>query len=178
MDINFSGLLYAVSYALDCVESELTGVSAGHAKRVACCCAAMGNKMGMSGDERMDLAAYACLHDNALTQYISEELRSYHSQDVTSLRSHCLIGERNLVKFPFIKKRDNIIMYHHETADGKGPFGKTADETPIFSQLVHIADMVDVQYNLGDPGDDKYENICEFLADTNPKVVKPVLKTC
>jgi HD-GYP domain-containing protein (c-di-GMP phosphodiesterase class II) len=170
MYINFSGLLYAVSYALDCVEGELTGVSAGHSKRVACCCAAMGNKMGMTPEDLMDLSAYACLHDNALTQYISEELRAYHSQDVTSLRSHCLIGERNISRFPFNNKVCNVIMYHHETADGKGPFGQTASETPLFAQLVHIADMVDVQYNLGDPTNDKYENVKEFLSDTSGTV--------
>ena len=173
MKIDFSGLLFAVSYALDCVESELTGVSTGHAKRVACCCTTMGKKLGMSDDELRDLAAFACLHDNALTQYISEELRAYHSQDMTSLRSHCLIGERNLQKFPFFTKHENVIMYHHETADGKGPFGIAQDQTPVMSQLIHIADVVDVQCNLGNENDGKYGDVSDFLEDTKGSVFSP-----
>lgn len=170
MKIDFSGLLLAVSYALDCVEGELTGVSTGHAKRVACCCTTMGRKLGMSDDELRDLAAFACLHDNALTQYISEELRAYHSQDVTSLRSHCLIGERNLQYFPFFTKHENVIMYHHETADGKGPFGIQQADTPIMSQLIHISDVVDVQCNLGNEDKDKYDDVSDFLEDTKGSV--------
>ena len=73
MKIDLNGMLYALSYALDCVEGELTGIKPGHGKWVAYFCVRMGKEYGMTQEQLFDLAACAVLHDNALTQYLSEE---------------------------------------------------------------------------------------------------------
>ena len=74
MLLDVLGLLSACSYALDCVEAELVHVSDKHAKRVAYMSVCMAEQLGISGESLQDLAACALLHDNALTQYIQEEL--------------------------------------------------------------------------------------------------------
>ena len=74
MKLDVLGLLGACSYALDCVEAELVHVTSRHAKRVAYMSVCTAETLGVHGNALQDLAACALLHDNALTQYIQEEL--------------------------------------------------------------------------------------------------------
>lgn len=74
MKLDVLGLLGACSYALDCVEAELVHVTNRHAKRVAYMSICTAEKMGVHGNALQDLTACALLHDNALTQYIQEEI--------------------------------------------------------------------------------------------------------
>ena len=55
MILNFTDMLYALSYALDAVESEFNGIMEGHGKRVAWISACMGRTAGMSRRELIDL---------------------------------------------------------------------------------------------------------------------------
>ena len=38
----------------------------------------------------------------------------------------------------------NVILYHHENANGSGPFGKTWKEVPVFSRIIHMCDLLDL----------------------------------
>lgn len=154
MEIDIIGLLSAFSFALDCVEAELIHVTSNHGKRVAYMSVCMAEKMGVSDDVLRDLAACALLHDNALTQYINEEFYSdisnidtlkVSSDDITprQLGMHCIYGEKNLEKYPFKTGVKDVILYHHEEADGSGPFGKKWTEVPLFARLIHFSDMLD-----------------------------------
>ncbi len=57
MELDIIGLLGACSYALDCVEAELTHVATKHGKRVAYMSVCTAQKMGITGDALQDLAA-------------------------------------------------------------------------------------------------------------------------
>lgn len=106
-------------------------------------------KMGITGDALQDLAACSLLHDNALTQYIHEEfhndLTKNNTENITSkqLGIHCIYGEENLKMYPFLTDVKNVILYHHENADGSGPFGKTWEEIPLFARIIHLCDILD-----------------------------------
>ena len=154
MEIDIIGLLSAFSFALDCVEAELIHVTSNHGKRVAYMSVCMAEKMGVSDDALRDLAACALLHDNALTQYINEEFYSdisnidtlkVSSDDITprQLGMHCIYGEKNLEKYPFKTGVKDVILYHHEEADGSGPFEKKWTEVPLFARIIHFSDMLD-----------------------------------
>ncbi len=58
-----------------CIEAELVNIKNKHGKRVAYISICMAEYWKIEGDELQDLAMCALLHDNALTQYISEELK-------------------------------------------------------------------------------------------------------
>ena len=75
MKLDIVGLVGACSYALDCIEAELVHVTNRHGKRVAYISVCMAEKLGIEGKALQDLAICAMLHDNALTQYISEEIQ-------------------------------------------------------------------------------------------------------
>ena len=149
MKLDILGLFSACSYALDCVEAELTHVTNKHAKRVAYMSVCIAGQMGVQGKALQDLAVCALLHDNALTQYIQEELHNdiahaTATREFPQLGTHCSSGEKNIQGLPFHTDVANVILYHHENADGSGPFGKKWTEIPLFARIIHMCDLLDV----------------------------------
>ena len=162
MKLDLTDMLYALSFALDKVETELLGIDTGHGKRVACLALLMGKEAGLAEEELRDFVGCCILHDNALTEFIHEELsNSMVNQDLSLQFSdiveskgtevnchHCIIGEENIRLLPFRTDVKDIILYHHENADGSGALGRTVSETPLKSQILHLADMVDMTSRL------------------------------
>lgn len=172
MIINFNSILYAISYALDCVERELLGVATNHSKRVALIATEMGKQCNLTTDELIDLAACAILHDNALAQYIKTEINRERLENSSKeeLAIHCEMGEKNITGFPFHTDVRGAILYHHENADGSGCFGLLQEETPLFAQLIHFADILDIDCNLGEKENNKYQNVKEYLQERSGTV--------
>lgn len=173
MRISLNDLLYALSYALDCVEHDLIGVTTNHGKRVAYLCTVMGRELGMDELELTDFAGCAILHDNALTEYIQEEYRTEYKEGKTIIADrqanfalhHCVAGEENLKALPFRTDVKGIVLYHHENADGTGPLHKKEVETPLKAQLLHMADLVDANWDFSFMSPTKYEHMCNWILE-------------
>lgn len=170
LQINMTQMLSAISNALDCVEGELIGVSMHHAKRLACLCAYLGRKLGLSEQELFDLCACALLHDNALPEYLATE---YHTEEEMELGAHCISGERNMKHLPVYGDITNVLLYHHENADGSGPFHKKNEEIPLYAKIVHLVDILDATFDLKS---DKSElsTIISFLEEQRGRMFDPV----
>ena len=176
MLLDVLGLLAACSYALDCVEAELVHVSDKHAKRVAYMSVCTAEQLGIHGESLQDLAACALLHDNALTQYIQEELHNDIAQFETAPRLpglgiHCTLGEKNIAEIPFHTDVKNVILYHHENANGSGPFGKTWKEVPVFSRIIHMCDLLDLTCCSREVTSGTWDKAEEFLAKVKGTIV-------
>jgi HD-GYP domain-containing protein (c-di-GMP phosphodiesterase class II) len=139
-------LIRGIAVALDAVEQELLGATTNHGKRIAALCAVMGNHIGMGQDETRVLTTCALLHDNALTEYIREEVERPNETHKVNL--HCEYGERNIASLKLHPDSTNMVRYHHERADGLGAYGKKEGEIPLGAELIAIADVVDVKYHL------------------------------
>lgn len=170
MKFNFTEVLFALSYALDCVERELIGVTTNHSKRVAYICVKIGNKWSLTPNERLDLAACALLHDNALTEFILEEYVEHDEKDAKNLKKHCVMGEKNIKKVKFFGNVEGAILYHHENADGTGPLQKKWEEIPLYARIIHLADQLDAEFDLSCVTPHKYQKIIKFL-DENKGVL-------
>ena len=115
LSIDIIGLVGACSYALDCIEAEFVNIKNKHGKRVAYISIRMAEYWKIQGDELQDLAMCALLHDNALTQYISEELKKdtviHCKKDLSEKKTnlHCIYGEKNITKIPFKTDVSNVI---------------------------------------------------------------------
>ena len=158
-------MLSVLTEALDCVEKEVLGVTDYHAKRVAWLCIQMGRNAGMSEEEIADLAVAALLHDNALNEY-KQDYEHGQLRYGADGRKHCIAGENNLKLI--LKKEEQLrsfVLYHHERADGTGPFKKGVEEVPLGAQFVHIADEVDLHFALGRPNEDALERIRSYIMD-------------
>ena len=177
MKLDLTDMLYALSFALDKVETELIGLDTGHCKRVACLGVLMGKEAGFRDEELRDFAGCCILHDNALTEFIHEELSTgIMSQDLSAQFSdvidpaaselnhkHCVIGEKNIRLMPFRTDVKNIILYHHENADGTGALKKTASETTLKSQILHLADIVDMTNPLRTITKPGFDGLCKLV---------------
>ena len=185
MKLDLTDLIYALSFALDKVEYELLGVETGHGRRVACLCLFMAESAGISGEELRDYIGCCVLHDNALTESIHEELDNFkyitdgsgrQLSDVVNVdfveldSSHSTIGERNIHLIPFRTNVDNIILYHHEHADGSGALGKTAAETGLKAQILHLADEIDIHYKLSSLTESEFNKISEWVISQSGKM--------
>ena len=176
MELDVLGLLGACSYALDCVEAELVHVTTFHAKRVAYMSVCTAEQFGVSGEALQDLAVCALLHDNALTQYLHEEFRGDSSAaeclpELPHLGAHCVMGEENISALPFHTNVENIILYHHENADGSGSFGKTWQEIPLGARIIRLCDLLDAFCRADVFTPDVWERANAFLTRVRGRIV-------
>lgn len=190
MKTSMTDLLYALSFALDSVEHDLLGTTTYHAGRVALLSAEMARHLGLQGTSEVDVACVALLHDNALTEYARAEYegganlyaRPADEKGLPLLGRHCIQGEENISNLPFYPRVTHAVLYHHENADGSGPFGKTADETPLFAQIIHIADQLDLKFDFGSAGADKYRHAMDFVESQRDRLfsstVADAFETC
>ena len=75
---------------------------------------------------------------------------------------HCIYGENNIAKIPFKTNVSNVILYHHELANGKGPFKKAWQEVPLFARNIHLADVIAAIANNIKIRQEIWDNCCEF----------------
>lgn len=180
MRLDITDLFNAMSFALDAVETEAIGTTSGHGKRVAYFSMKMMRADGISGRALADLTGVAMLHDNAVSEYLREEYRTSDFADIpkehdslelaqreihASEGGHWVIGERNIRKLPFRTDIRNIILCHHETADGRGPLGRDQDHTRLGSQIIFLADTLDMRYDLRHIDEDTYVDMCHFVEE-------------
>ena len=169
MKIDLNEILYAVAAGLDSVEHELLRTRKGHCKRIAAISIHLGKSLGLSPDDITDLAAFSILHDNALTEVNQEELeyKKYNNASGYSKRDfdlrRCIIGETNTKFMPFRTNNRDVILLHRENADGSGPNGRTYDRTPIKSQIIHLADCLDNNFELAAAEKDTYGAIIYYV---------------
>lgn len=103
----------------------------------------------------------ALLHDigaaNSFTKcHTSEEF----------IKSHCKVGCEILKSFPdidSISDLSKIILYHHENWDGTGNFGIKAEDIPIESQIIRIADLIESLFKENIPGFMQKDSIIEWI---------------
>ena len=173
MLLDFTDFLYAMSFALDAIEHELfSGATVEHGKRVAWLSMKMLEGTGLSEEELVDSVGCAILHDNAVAEYLQEErnmqrtpdgTRAEGSFDMSWLGRHAIIGERNAALLPFRTDVKNVILWHHENADGSGALGMREDQTDFRSEVIHLADTVDVLYDLKTASASIYDEIRQFV---------------
>jgi HD-GYP domain-containing protein (c-di-GMP phosphodiesterase class II) len=160
-------LVKAIATTLDSVEHDLLGASTNHGKRIAVLCAKMGKALGKSPDEIMGMTTCALLHDNALTEYIfAERIVGHHDP---AMKKHCEYGQRNVDILRFNTSVKDFILYHHERADGKGPFGIRAGEGPLEAELIAIADSVDVARHLQRLKPEDFSSVRDLITERTGK---------
>lgn len=175
MKLNLTETLYALSFALDTVQYEMGGISNQHGKNVAFISFIMGKYLNYDNDKLNDLVGLAILHDNAFTEYVREEYNGGKLYDYDEIASddeivrirngflnqsmHNIVGEKNIQLIPFRTDVKNVILYHHENADGSGPLHMKEKDVNELAQIIHIADMMDVLFDLKTLTEEEFNNV-------------------
>jgi HD-GYP domain-containing protein (c-di-GMP phosphodiesterase class II) len=163
MKFRMDQLVSSLSTGLDAVEKSLLGSATHHGKRIAILNIKMGQYMGWSEADLIGLSASALLHDNALTEYILSERTG--SMQSLNMKTHCILGEKNISCLPFPANTEGFILYHHEHADGSGAFGMKLSDIPLGAQFIAITDMVDVRKNFGKQEQNKLKLLREYITE-------------
>ncbi len=172
MIIEMTKLLNILSFSLDCVENEIIKTARNHGKRVAVLTNFMAKEAGYSQEVLYALTQSAVLHDCALAEYLKDELSHENkSLDETNMYEHCVAGEKMMMKLPFYHQVRGTVLFHHERPDGKGALGLTADMVPLYAQLVHTADVVDVRFSLETMDYEKFEAIRDWIGEERGSTV-------
>jgi len=167
MIVRMDSLIKSIAAALDAVEKEHLGASTNHGKRIAVLCANMGKLLGKSAEEITGLTSCALLHDNALTEYIFASRIAGHYDP--TMKKHCEYGQRNADILKFNTNIKDFILYHHERADGKGPYKIKEGEGPVEAELIAAADSIDVINHLQSINHDKLGSIQDFIKQEKGK---------
>ena len=117
-----------------------------HSRRTAYISMRLANFLKLNVSIKRNIYISALLHDiGAVTEF-------EHSHMADSfIKAHCLTGYEILQSFPILKSVPNIILYHHENFNGSGPMKMSGNETPLESQIIRIADLVELLYDADIP---------------------------
>ncbi|GHV54210.1 HD family phosphohydrolase [Deltaproteobacteria bacterium] len=149
MNIPLHELLFSLSHALDFVERELVGITTNHGKRCAYISACICKTLGFSPADTFDMVSCALLHDNALTAYLLKG--GYRDmRKLEHIESHCSIGEKNAMAFPFAGNAQGIILHHHENWNGTGYHKLAGEDIPLRACVLRLADLMDRMLRMGD----------------------------
>jgi len=166
MKLNLNKFLFAFSYALDFVEIDLLGLPTNHSKRVAYISYNIGKELGLNSEELFDLVSLSILHDNGASQkLLHDKISNKDVVSIENLQEHCIIGENNIRKFPFLTDVKNIIKYHHENYNGTGFYGLMGDEIPLMSQIIYFADVLENNFNLKKSSLKDKDEVIKFITD-------------
>ena len=147
----------------------------------------MYRQAGASSAELRDAVGISMLHDNAFDEYLrnnhaieevfasgefglSEGAQVHPSTAMLKKRAvHCIEGERAAQKLPFETDVKNAILWHHENADGTGPLGLDAAHTSLVSQLIHLADVLDITCGITKIGAEEFAQVTAFVQSQKGK---------
>lgn len=181
MVFDINEFLQAISNVLDVIETDIFGVPTNHSKRIAYFSNRLAYVLGFSQDMQYDLVALSILHDNGASLKLLHDslLGSSKAKQnlVESRKEHCTIGERNARSFPFLTSHKNVILYHHEKFDGSGFFALSGCEIPLMSQLINLADTLDLTFELQNVYNDegRKDEIIAFIKEQSGKAFEPGL---
>ncbi len=159
MKLNLFYFFLPMIEALDIEERALTGAGGGHGERVAYLAYLMAKPLHFPKAELMDFVELALLHDCGAVENL-RNLRDAQVQGreytetlsdgrvIQGANIHAILGERLVRQLPFHGNVKDVLLMHHECADGSGPLGLREDAINFKSQLIFLPDRMDIWYDL------------------------------
>jgi HD-GYP domain-containing protein (c-di-GMP phosphodiesterase class II) len=174
MLFNLNEFLMAVSFTLDFVEMDILGVTSKHGKRTAYTSLRIAKELMLNLEELHDIVALAILHDNGVSEKsLHDRFLSDDSIDVRGIdrvKEHCIIGEENVSQYPFLTRVKDIIKYHHEKHDGSGLFNLKGEDIPLMSQIIHMADVIEINFHLESTNSEMQNKVLKFINNQSNKM--------
>ncbi|MBI4834119.1 MAG: HD domain-containing protein [Planctomycetes bacterium] len=136
--IYFKELVYGISKALDLLTLRISR----HSQRVTMISLKMAGVMGISDSDKLNLFYAGLLHDFGVVS--SKDKMDIMNFDYANSRTHIESGIKILGAFKLFDNFINIINYHHDHWLGPNQSGLIKDKIPVLSQILHLADRVEV----------------------------------
>jgi two-component system cell cycle response regulator len=127
--------------------SERSPVLGGHLSGVAELAERTARRLGLPPEDVERIRHAGELHDAgkvAIPDGILSKAGPLSDEEWAFIRRHPLIGERIVASAPALRSVAGLVRSTHERWDGRGyPDGKIADEIPLGSRIVAVADAFD-----------------------------------
>jgi putative nucleotidyltransferase with HDIG domain len=118
--------------------------TAGHSTAVAIYARDIAQRIGLSQDEQDLVHLCGLVHDVGkigLPAGLLEKPGALSLEERRQMAQHSVIGEQILRKVDDYGEIAGIVRHHHERIDGQGyPDGLVADEIPLLSRIIAVAD--------------------------------------
>lgn len=154
----------------------------GHSDKVASLAVRIGERLGLSAEQRIALEMAAYLHDIGKIGIREEILMKpgrLTEAEMGQMRHHPLIGANILKPVAFPWPIAPVVRHHHEHWDGRGyPAGLRGEEIPLLARILSVADsyeamVSDRPYRPGRSGDEAIEELRRCSGTQfDPKVVE------
>ncbi len=171
MNFNMSKCLEAFSLVLDFAEMDYFKINLNHSRRVAYISLNIAKAIGLSEDNQKDLFALSLLHDSGFTLSGLKLKPGFKMFEL--MPDHCIEGEKVISYLPFLMSRKDVIKYHHENHNGSGFFGISGDDIPFLSQIIHLADFLDINFNLAQLDSQKRVEAKHYVVRGKNKLFSP-----
>jgi putative nucleotidyltransferase with HDIG domain len=119
----------------------------GHSQKVAAYAALMADALGLKEEQIGEIRLGALLHDIGkvgIPEQILGKRGPLNPDEWEKMKEHVLYGDRMLEPLRSISHIREMVCHHHEMFDGSGyPSGLVADQIPMGSRIIAIADAYD-----------------------------------
>src|SRR4029077_18161875 len=119
----------------------------GHSQKVAAYASLIADALGLKEEEIGEIRLGAILHDIGkvgIPEDILGKRGPLNPDEWEKMKEHVLYGDRMLEPLQTISRIRKMVCHHHEMFDGSGyPSGLVADQIPIGSRIIAIADAYD-----------------------------------
>lgn len=174
MKVSLDKTIRAMSIALDLVEisslenknviEEISNINYSdhkfnhHSERTAYISLKIANHLGFDEEALKRLYLCALLHDIGA----ANSLKSSHGNR-NFIKEHCIKGSEIIKPLPVFIGVSDILLYHHENYNGTGPMGIIGNEIPLESQIIRIADLVELMYDEKKAAFSQRDNIINWV---------------
>ena len=118
-----------------------------HCRRVQAYAVLLGQRLGLTPEELMDISYGALLHDVGkigVPDSILLKPGKLTDEEWLIMRKHTLIGHKMISRIKFLKGAADIVLYHHERWDGAGyPYGMVGEDVPVGARIFSVVDTFD-----------------------------------
>jgi putative nucleotidyltransferase with HDIG domain len=136
-----------------------------HSRRTSYIAVELGKVLNLDNSIQKRLYVASMLHDIGA----ANSLISSHNAD-EFIVDHTKLGASILKSSPFFRDISHIVLYHHENFDGSGAFKLKGSSIPLESQILRLADLLEIQYDDTLPGYVQKQNLTCWITN-NKKVI-------
>ena len=133
-------------YSLVAMMDEATLQTRDHSENVAAYAVAIGQALGLSGDEIVRLRRAGMLHDVgkvAVSSAILDKPGALTADEYEQIKTHADVGGRILTHAGFAEEA-SWVRAHHERYDGGGyPNGLAGESIPLQARIIFVADSLE-----------------------------------
>lgn len=143
----------------------------GHCARVAFFSLKLGEELNLEASEMYKLELAALFHDIGkigIPDAVLNKPTRLEEDEFLIMKTHPELSEEILSEFKIFGESAKYARHHHERYDGRGyPDGLSAENIPLFSRIILIADTFDAMtstrpYRKGKPYKTAFNELMEF----------------